>query len=94
VVDAKGADMLFLQVRLFGFYNGKNVESFTVSGMFPANGKSGFDFHLGTVPISSKGQLYVQLFDQSGLPLSDKVYIDTYNDCSKNLALVRFKKNP
>jgi hypothetical protein len=54
----------------------------------------GFEFFLGTVPISSKGELFLQLLDQSGLPLSDKIYIDTFNDCSKNLVLVRFKKKP
>ena len=94
VVDANNADMLYIQVRLFGFYNGKTAEGFTVSGMSPILGKSGFEFVLGTVPISSKGELYIQLFDQSGLPLSGKIYIDTFNDCSKNLALVRLKKNP
>jgi hypothetical protein len=88
------ADMLFLTVRLTGFYNGKTKSEQTVSGMFPANGKSGFEFFLGPVPISSKGELYIQLFDQAGMPLSDNIYLDTFNDCAKNLALVRFKKNP
>jgi hypothetical protein len=94
VLDANNADILYIQVRLFGFYNGKTAEGFTVSGMLPILGKSGFEIFLGAVPISSKGELYIQLFDQAGLPLSDKIYIDTFNDCSKNLALVRFKKNP
>ena len=66
----------------------------TVSSIAPAYGKSGYEFFLGTVPISSDGLLYIQILDQAGLPLSDNVYIDTFNDCSKNLALVRFKKNP
>lgn len=94
VVDANNADMLYFQIRLIGFYNRKTVDAFAVSGMFPANGKSGFEFLLGNTPISSKGELYIQIFDQAGLPLSDKYYIDTFKDCSKNLALVRFKKNP
>jgi hypothetical protein len=46
------------------------------------------------VPISSKGELSIQLLDQAGLPLSNNISIDTFNDCTKNLALVRFKKNP
>ena len=65
-----------------------------VSSIAPAYGKSGYEFFLGTVPMSSKGELYLQLEDQSMLPLSDKIYIDTFNDCTKNLVLVRFKKNP
>jgi len=94
VLDVNNADMLFLTVRLTGFYNEKTINQQTVSGMFPANGKSGFEFFLGSTPISSKGQLFIQLFDQAGLPLSDNTAIDTFNDCSKNLALVRLKKKP
>jgi cytoskeletal protein RodZ len=94
VVDANNADMLRMTVSLAGFYNGKTKNELTVSSIAPAYGKSGFEFFLGTVPISSKGELYLQLLDQAGLPLSGAIYIDTFNDCSKNLVLVRFKKNP
>jgi hypothetical protein len=94
VVDANNADMLRMTVRLVGTYNGKSKNELTVSSIAPAYGKSGFEFVLGTVPISSKGDLYLQLLDQAGLPLSDNIYINTYNDCSKNLVLVRLKKNP
>ena len=94
VVDANNADMLRMTISLIGFYNGKSVNQLTVSSIAPAYGKSGFEFVLGTEPISSKDELYLQLLDQSGLPLSGKIYIDTFDSCSENLALVRFKKNP
>ncbi len=94
IVDSNNADMLRITVRLVGFYNNKSKNELTVSSIAPAYGKSGYEFFLGTVPISSEGLLYIQILDQAGLPLSDNVYINTFNDCSKNLALVRFKKNP
>ena len=94
VVDANNADMLRMTIRLEGSYNGKTKNDLTVSSIAPAYGKSGYEFFLGTVPISSKGDLSLQLFDQAGVPLSNKISVDTFNDCSKNLALVRFKKNP
>jgi hypothetical protein len=94
IVDANNADMLRVTVRLVGFYNNKSKNELTVSSIAPAYGKSGYEFSLGTVPIASDGLLYLQILDQAGLPLSDNVYINTYNDCSKNLVLVRFKKNP
>ena len=94
IVDSNNADMLRITVRLVGFYNNKSKNELTVSSIAPAYGKSGYEFFLGTVPISSDGLLYLQILDQAGLPLSDNVYIDTFNDCSKNLVLVRFKKNP
>lgn len=94
IVDSNNADMLRITVRLVGFYNNKTKNDLTVSSIAPAYGKSGYEFFLGTVPIASDGLLYLQILDQAGLPLSDNVYIDTFNDCSKNLVLVRFKKNP
>jgi hypothetical protein len=93
VVDSNNSDVIGIVVRLVGTLNGKRVEMTQVSGVTPAYGKSGFEFFLGAVPIASKGTLYVQLLDLAGLPLSQNVYVDTYNDCSKNLVLVRFKKN-
>jgi hypothetical protein len=94
VVDSNNADMSGMVIRLVGTYNGKSKSEPTVSGVAPAYGKSGYEFFLGTVPLSSRGELYLQILDQAGLPLSDNIYIDTYSDCSKNLVLVRFKKNP
>jgi hypothetical protein len=94
VKDVNNADMLRMTIRLVGLYNGKTKNELTVSGIAPAYGQSGYEFFLGTVPISSKGELYIQLLDQAGLPLSDNVYLDTYTECSNNLAIVTFKKNP
>jgi len=94
IVDANNADMIGIAVRLSGFYNGKTQNALTVSGISPAYGKSGFEFFLGTVPISSDGLLTIQILDQAGLPLSGNIEIDTFSDCSKNLVLVKFKKNP
>lgn len=94
IVDASNADMIGIAVRVTGFYNSKTKNELTVSGIAPAYGKSGFEFFLGTVPISSDGLLTIQIFDQAGLPLSDPIVLDTFNECTKNLALVKFKKNP
>ena len=97
VVDANNADMIGLTVRLVGTFNGKSIgpdgSMNAVSGMITDYGRSGFEFFLGTTPITSKGKLYLQLLDQAGLPLADNVYIDTSSDCKKNLVLVHFKKN-
>lgn len=92
VEDANSSSIIGMVVRVVGTLNGKSVNLTTVSGVSPDYGKSGFEFMLGTVPVSSRDTLYVQLLDQAGLPLSDNVYIDTFNDCEKNLVLVRFKK--
>jgi len=94
IVDASNADMLGIAVRVTGFYNGKSKNELTVSGIAPAYGKSGFEFFLGTVPVGSDNLLTIQILDQAGLPLSDNIPINTYADCTKNMVLVKFKKNP
>jgi hypothetical protein len=93
VEDSNSSSIIGMVVRVTGTLSGKSVNLTTVSGVSPDYGKSGFEFKLGAVPVSSNGSLYVQLLDQAGLPLSGNVYIDTFNDCEKNLVLVRFKKN-
>ena len=93
VEEQDGSPVISIAVRLAGTYDGKTVEMVNVSGVNMEYGRSGFEFVLGDTPINSHGKLYVQLFGQAGLPLSDKIYIDTSSDCKKNLVLVRFKEN-
>lgn len=94
VVGANNADMIGMQIRLTGFYNGKVKGDQTFSGGAPAYGISGFELLLGNTPVASKGELYLQLLDQNGVPQSDNLYVDTFSDCAQNLTLVRFVKNP
>jgi hypothetical protein len=93
VDDQNGSPIIGIVVRLAGKLDGKTIELTTVSGVSPEYGKSGFEFVLGDTPVRSRETIYVQLLDQAGLPLSNKIYIDTFEDCENNLVLVRFKKN-
>jgi hypothetical protein len=94
VVDANNAPMLYFTLRLVGTLNGNPINKITVSGTKLDYGQSGFEFLLPIPPVASDKLLTLQLLDQSGLPLAQNVYLVTYNDCKKNLILVRFKKNP
>ncbi|HSL45032.1 MAG TPA: hypothetical protein VK897_16490 [Anaerolineales bacterium] len=93
VVDANNSPVIGTVVVLRGSLNGSTVEQQTVSGINKEYGPSGFEFVLGTVPVASDKTLYVQLVDQQNIPLSDPVEITTSTDCSKNLVMVRFKRN-
>lgn len=93
VVDAGNSDVIGMIVVLRGFLNGNAVDLTTVTGINKEYGQSGYEFVLGNAPIASNKTLYVQLVDQSGIPLSSKVEIVTSADCTKNLVIVRFKKN-
>lgn len=91
--DQNNSPIVGIVVRLTGYLNGKSIDMTNLSGINLEYGKAGFEFYLGDTPIASNKDLYVQLLDQAGLPLSEQIYIRTYDDCSKNLVLIRFKKN-
>jgi hypothetical protein len=80
-------------VVLRGTLNGSSIEQQTVSGINKEYGPSGFEFVLGNAPVASDKTLFVQMVDQQNIPLSDPVQISTSTDCSKNLVIVRFKRN-
>jgi hypothetical protein len=93
VLSIQGSHMVGYRVHLQGYYNGKTVDLTTLSGGAQAwYGESGYEFKIGDTPIDSTGQLTLQLEDQSGLPMSDKVSLNTYSDCNKNLVLVYFQQ--
>jgi len=76
-----------------GILSGNPIELTTVSGVSPDYGKAGYEFVLGDVPLTSNREIYIQLLDEAGLPMSEKVFLVTSTDCEKNLILVRFTKN-
>jgi len=93
-LDSKSNPVTGLQVKLGGSVPGKTfVPAQTMlTGISPIYGPSGFEFDLKIAPVTTTKGLWVQLFDQSGAPLSEQVQLKTYNDCKKNLILVRFQQ--
>jgi len=92
VVDSNNGHLIGTVVVLRGTLGGSTIDLTTVTGINKEYGLSGFEFVIGNAPVASNKTIYVQLVDQSGIPLSDKVELTTSADCSKNLVLVRFKK--
>lgn len=93
VVDANNSPVIGMVVVLRGSLDNKLIEQQTVSGINKEYGPSGFEFVLGTAPIKTDKTLYIQLVDQSNIPLSDKIFVTTSSECNKNLVLVRLKKS-
>jgi hypothetical protein len=81
-----------LFVQLGGTLNGESVELLGMIGMVDNYGLGSYEFVLGETPVDSTQDLWVQLFDQARLPLSDRVYFDTYADCDRNLILINFNQ--
>jgi hypothetical protein len=92
VVDMQDRPATGITVQLVGSLNKRYVEQTSLTGTALAYGPSGYEFTLTDVPVSSIRSLSVYLLDQAGLPLSEKVTFDTFDDCAKNLVLINFKQ--
>ncbi len=92
VIGLNGGPVLYLSIKLGGSLNGEAVDLITISGTAPQYGQAGYEFKLSDQPVDSVQNLYVELLDQADLPLSEKYYFDTFNDCEKNLILINFKQ--
>jgi hypothetical protein len=94
VLDKNGAHHIYVQVLLIGTLGSESINNITVSGTAPQYyGASGFEFQLGSTPVDSTKTLFLQLRDQGGMPLSENIYINTYNNCSKNMVFITFREN-
>ncbi len=92
VMDAQNKPVWGLQVKLGGGVPGKTFAMTTLTGISQVYGQSGFEFDLKVAPVASSNALWVQLYDQSGAPLSEQTRVATYTDCKKNLILVIFQQ--
>lgn len=92
VYDLQGTPYVGATIHLGGEWGGKEVDMLSMSGTAVQYGPAGFEFTLGDQPQASQGSLWVQMVDQAGLLLSDKVYFDTFTDCQKNLVLINFRQ--
>jgi hypothetical protein len=90
VLGTDNEPLVSQQILLGGTLDGTLINFLTLSGLAPVYGSSGFEFVLGDHPIASMQTLWIQLLDNSGKPLTDKVYFETYEDCARNLVMIVF----
>jgi len=91
-VDMNNSPVLYLTIHISGTLGGKFIDYYSLTGTAPNYGQAGFEFVLGDKAIASTDTLWIQLVDQQNLPLTDQVKLTTFNDCTKNLLMIRFKK--
>jgi len=94
VLDTQSQHKQGYIIHLGGYIPGKsfNPPIVTLTGSSTDYGPSGFEFILGVPPVASNHTLWVQLFDQQGAPISEQIFLSTFNECKKNLILVGFKQ--
>jgi hypothetical protein len=84
--------MVGVTIMMGGYFNGRTVNQLSLTGTALQYGQAGYEFLLAEAPVNSRGQIWVQLYDQSLVPLSDRIYVDTFEDCERNMVLVNFRK--
>ncbi len=78
-----------------GYLDGNLILSLALTGGSPVLGPGGFIVKLADQPIASEGALWIQLFDLTGIPLSEKIYFSTFagnEGCEKNLVIVNYRE--
>jgi hypothetical protein len=81
-----------LFVQLGGTFSNEPVEMLGMIGMVDYYGPGSYEFVLGEELVASTQTLWVQLFDQAMLPLSEQIKFDTFADCDRNLILINFNQ--
>lgn len=91
VTSLNGSPVVGIFVQLGGTLEGKLYETLlSMTGTAVEYGRGGYEFQISDKPIASNKTLWIQLLDQSSLPLSDKIYFVTTDDCAKSLTLLNF----
>ncbi|MCJ7717655.1 MAG: hypothetical protein MUO54_14210 [Anaerolineales bacterium] len=95
IFDSGGQVQKDIIIKAGGDINGnKVVEDMTMPlsnpGIDQAYGPGGFELTLGTAPADTDLTAWVQLYNLAGDPISERIYLVTYNDCQKNLILMNF----
>jgi hypothetical protein len=90
--DMKGSPVLGITVQLGGTLNRKNVYLLSLTGTALQYGPGGYEFVLAEEAVSSNESVWVQLLNQEMVPISERVYFNTYEGCDKNLVLINFKQ--
>ena len=81
-----------LSVVMGGTYEEKKLNATSITGSALDYGESGYELFIANDPGRSKETIFVQLLDAAGKILSDKIYFETYDDCSRNLIRIDFEQ--
>lgn len=92
VFGADGSPLLNYIVKVSGKYNGKDFSQLSLTGLVSNDpyGPGNFEIVLGTTPLDSTDLLTIQLFDPTGLEMTNPISISTFSSCSKNLEIINF----
>ncbi len=90
VFDVDGDPEIGFVLEAGGSLEGEPVLGLALTGLDSAYGPGGYEIQLADHTIASQDQVWIQLKDDAGEPLSYPIYIETYDNCEKNLTLLNF----
>jgi len=93
VFDLSGAPLTGITIHLGGTLSGQDVDLYAESGSADTYGPSGYEFVLSNAPVTTTNTLWIQVIDlEEEVPLSEKIFLSTHNDCTRNLVLASWNK--
>jgi hypothetical protein len=94
VFTLDGQPALNLDVHVSGTLGGLLIDLHGITGSRGTEslGPGAYLIDLSDHPIASQGTLTVQLMDTSGVPLSDKISLNTTDSCDRNFILFNFRQ--
>lgn len=90
IFDTEGAPVSGILVEAGGAVGELDISGLTLSGMAPDYGEGGFELRLNNAPLNSQDEIWIQLLDQANLPLTEKIYFETFDSCDSNLVRMNF----
>lgn len=91
IFDQKGKVVTDVVVKAGGKLGGEPIlDSLSMPGAAKIYGPGGYEIVLSHAPAASQGEVWVQLFDLDGQPVSEKRDLTTHDSCQKNLILLNF----
>lgn len=92
ILDISGQPVPGVLVEARGTLGGEDIYRLTLSGAALDYGESGYEISLTDSPVESINEVWIQVLDQANLPLSEKIYLQTYDSCDSNLIIVNFEQ--
>jgi len=93
IFDANGSPLKNYIVKVAGTYNGQPFSQIGYTGMVNGNpyGIGGYEIVLGNTAVTSVDLLTIQLFDATGIPVTNPLAFSTSANCTQNLVMINFK---
>lgn len=94
-ISLNSAPVTGVVINLGGELAGETLDLVTITGIATQYGPAGYEFDLTDYvngPVATSQSLWIQVLDQAGMPLSDKIYFDTFEDCEKNTIVIYMKQ--